>query len=213
MNKDIIRPALPEAMRHRFEELREAINIRLNEFTRIPEDEYFYELCYCLLTPQSKARAADAVVKILQKRRFAENSFDPTELLASPNNYIRFHNTKAWRLSAAKEQINAIRNLLSEGLTPKQERDWLTANIKGLGMKEASHFLRNIGRRGLAIIDRHIIKHLNYCGVEVEAGKIGSRRYYEEVERRWLEFCQDEGISIDEMDLLFWSAETGEILK
>ncbi|GAB1430713.1 N-glycosylase/DNA lyase [Ignavibacteria bacterium] len=213
MNKDIIRSALSEAMRRRFEELREAINTRLDEFARIPEDEYFYELCYCLLTPQSKARAADVVVKILQKRRFAENSFDPTEILASPNNYIRFHNTKARRLSAAKDQINAIRNLLSEGATPKRERDWLTANVKGLGMKEASHFLRNIGRRGLAIIDRHIIKHLNYCGIEVEAEKMGSRRYYEEVERRWLEFCDSAGITIDEMDLLFWSAETGEILK
>lgn len=207
------KPALGAAMRERYEELRGEIAERLGDFSRVPHEAYFYELCYCLLTPQSKARNAAAVVETLQKRGFAEQGFDPTELLAATEHYIRFHNVKAGRLLTARQQTGELRSLLSGQLSPQQERDWLVGNVGGLGMKEASHFLRNIGRRGLAILDRHIIKCLAACGIDVDAGRMGSRKYYEETERRWLDFCAAEAIPIDEMDLLFWSAETGEILK
>lgn len=206
-------PALPNVMRERYTSLRGAILKRLEDFSQVPAEAYFYELCYCLLTPQSKARNAAAVVDLLQIRGFKEKEFDPTELLAAPEHYIRFHNTKARRLLTVREQIGAVQSLLQEQRSPEQERAWLVEHIGGLGMKEASHFLRNIGRRGIAILDRHIIKHLGYCGIEIEPSRIAQRKYYQETESRWREFAASEGISIDEMDLLFWSAETGEILK
>lgn len=206
-------PALPTVMRERYKSLRGAILERLDDFSRVPAEAYFYELCYCLLTPQSKARNAAVVVDMLQIRGFEKKEFDPTELLAAPEHYIRFHNTKARRLLAAREQIGAVQSLLQAGHSPEQERAWLVEHIGGLGMKEASHFLRNIGRRGIAILDRHIIKHLGYCGVKIESDRIGQHKYYQEIERYWRDFAANEGISIDEMDLLFWSAETGEILK
>ncbi|MCK4265146.1 hypothetical protein KAW80_02185 [Candidatus Babeliales bacterium] len=33
-------------------------------------------------------------------------------------------------------------------------------NIKGIGYKEASHFLRNVGYNDVAIIDRHVLRFL-----------------------------------------------------
>ncbi len=204
---------LPTEMRLRYKTLQKEIEARLNDFASVQKEMWCYELCYCLLTPQSKARNADSVVRLLQSLNFEKHPFNAAAILASSEHYIRFHNTKARRILAMTEQIDAVKGLLASGLHPQEERMWLTANIVGLGMKESSHFLRNIGRRGLAIIDRHIIKHLNNCGIEADAKRIGNKKYYEDVENRWLNFCKLEGITIDEMDLLFWSAETGEILK
>ena len=94
-----------------------------------------------------------------------------------------------------------------------EKRILLVGTIDGMGMKEASHFLRNIGYCGLAILDRHILKHLVLCHVYDELPKIGSAKKYLEIEAMFSEFCDMFGIPIDEMDLLFWSYETGVILK
>jgi len=48
----------------------------------------------------------------------------------------------------------------------KDMREWLIRSIRGIGYKEASHFLRNIGLgENLAILDRHILKNLKFFGV------------------------------------------------
>jgi N-glycosylase/DNA lyase len=85
--------------------------------------------------------------------------------------------------------------------------------IPGLGLKESSHFLRNIGIRGLVILDRHILKHLKALKI---IGRIPAsltpKRYYA-IEKKWLKYSKEVGIPMDELDLLFWSMETGEIRK
>ena len=81
-------------------------------------------------------------------------------------------------------------------------------------MKEASHFLRNIGfGKEIAILDRHILKNLKRVGVIDEIPKTISRKKYLEMETKMSNFCNKIGISMAELDLLFWSEETGEILK
>jgi N-glycosylase/DNA lyase len=80
-------------------------------------------------------------------------------------------------------------------------------------MKEASHFLRNIGERNLAILDRHIFKHLKRLGVIKEIPRSVTKRRYLEIEKKWHKYANKIGILLDELDLLFWSMETGEIRK
>jgi N-glycosylase/DNA lyase len=80
-------------------------------------------------------------------------------------------------------------------------------------MKEASHFLRNIGVRGLAILDRHIFRHLIRLQVIRAMPKSLTKKRYLSIEKKWHRFADDVGISLDELDLLFWSMETGEIRK
>ena len=48
-----------------YDKNKEIIQSRLKEFSQIDEKEYFYELCFCLLTPGSKARQAEKVVNFL----------------------------------------------------------------------------------------------------------------------------------------------------
>jgi N-glycosylase/DNA lyase len=85
--------------------------------------------------------------------------------------------------------------------------------VDGIGMKEASHFLRNIGLRGLAIIDRHLLTNMVACGIFDEAPSVSTVSKYLDVEMRFAAYCEAIGIDMDEIDLLFWCAQTGHILK
>ncbi len=204
---------LPVKIRQRYNSFKNEIRKRLKELEAKNDIDIFYELCYCLCTPQSQAKNAFAVESILREKNFFLKSFNPNEILRDANHYIRFHNQKTKNLLEAKNQFSRILNLLMEEISANDKRLWLYRNIKGLGMKECSHFLRNIGYRGLAILDRHILKHLVLCGVYDEIPKITSITKYLEVETKFIILSKKVGINIDELDLLFWSYETGEILK
>jgi N-glycosylase/DNA lyase len=128
--------------------------------------------------------------------------------------YIRFHRTKAKHLMKLKEIFPTVLDLIAIGLPPLELRERLIKQVKGLGLKEATHFLRNIGKNGgLAILDRHILRNLKRCGVIKASPKSLTRKRYLSIERRFIEFSERVGIPIDELDLLFWSMETGEIRK
>ena len=94
-------------------------------------------------------------------------------------------------------------------------RDFFAANkgIKGIGYKEASHFLRNIGFKGYAILDKHILRSLNEFGIISSPDPPTSRSKYLEIEAKMKKFAQEINIDFDDLDLLLWSNRTGEILK
>ncbi len=92
--------------------------------------------------------------------------------------------------------------------------DALVRNIKGFGYKEASHFLRNIGMgKDIAILDRHILKNLKRYGAIKKIPSHMSTRQYLDIEDKARRFARKIRIPLDELDLLFWSRETGEIFK
>lgn len=196
-----------------YEERHQTIKGRLEEFRNVPTSEYFYELVYCLLTPQSSAVNAAKAVGVLKQRNFANNDINPAPLLHQKDFYIRFHHTKGRHLVGIKEQFPKIMHHLSNGIASTELREWLVENVKGIGYKEASHFLRNIGHRNLAILDRHILKNLVRNGTLRSIPKTLTRKRYLSLEKKFQRFSQKIGISLDELDLLFWSMETGEILK
>jgi len=189
------------------------ISARLADFAAVPPAGYFYELLYCLLTPQSTAVNAGKVVDILRENGFQATGFDPEPVLGSKQHYIRFHRTKAARLLEARERFDAIAARLAEGGPSSGVREWLVGNVNGLGWKEASHFLRNIGHRELAILDRHILKNLVAAGAMRSAPKAMTQKRYLAIERKFAALARATGIPMDELDLLFWSLETGQILK
>jgi len=160
----------------------DAIKERLREFANVPSREYFYELLYCLMTPQTSAESADRGVQQLRSRAFETEPIDPEPILRDKRNYIRFHKTKARHLLRMKQQFPT--------------------------------FLRNVGRNGgLAILDRHILRNLKRYGAVRSLPSSLSRKQYLRIERKFMKFAEEIGIPIDELDLLFWSMETGEIRK
>ena len=192
----------------------DAIKERLREFANVPSREYFYELLYCLMTPQTSAESADRVVQQLRSRAFETEPIDPEPILRDKRNYIRFHKTKARHLLRMKQQFPTVLNAIFNLTSPFDLREWLVKNVKGLVYKEATHFLRNVGRNGgLAILDRHILRNLKRYGAVRSLPSSLSRKQYLRIERKFMKFAEEIGIPIDELDLLFWSMETGEIRK
>lgn len=189
---------------------KEAIIKRLDDFKNVKNNELFYEMCFCLLTPQSTARGADRAIQVLKKMDFKNKDFNPSPYL---EHNIRFHNNKARYMIELKGKYNEIKNKLDSIKDNKEKRNFLVKNVKGLGLKEAAHYLRNTGHENLAILDRHILKNLNKLNVIEEVPKTLTSKKYFEIEDKFLEFSKKINIPIDHLDLLFWSMEAGEIFK
>ena len=186
------------------------IENRLNDFKQLNEEDLFYELCFCLLTPQSSARRADWCIQELKKKDFRNDGFDPTQILKQK---IRFHNHKGKYLLEIREKFSELKNELDKINDNKEKREFLVEKVKGIGLKEAGHFLRNTGHEDLAILDRHILKNLVKVKVIEELPKSLTKKKYFEIEEKFLEFSDKIKIPMDHLDLLFWSLETGEIFK
>ena len=208
------RTTLLKELKLRFRIHKKAIRARLADFQSVSPSDYFYELVYCLLTPQSSAAHAEQAVTLLSSAGFDTNNIDPEPFLRRKECYIRFHRTKSRYLLRMKEQFPIIAIKLSEPVLSFELREWLVKNVTGLGYKESSHFLRNIGKNdGLAILDRHILRNLNHLGLIDSIPKSIGRKQYLEIEQRFSNCATMFGIAFDELDLLFWSMETGEIRK
>ncbi len=202
-----------EELQAEFATCRAVIRQRLSEFRTVRRSDYFFEMAYCILTPQSSATHAAAAIDALR----ALDRWDDHDLLARTlarkESYIRFHRTKATHLAEAHLQFPEIDSRLQDSQEGYELRSWLVANVRGLGWKEASHFLRNIGYRNLAILDRHILRNLQRHGVLSSLPKTMTRKNYLAIEERFALFSEHVGMTLDELDLLFWSRETGQILK
>lgn len=198
-----------------YKEKQNEIEKRLNgfrEISRKSDAEIFSELVFCILTPQSKAHMCDkAVKKLLSSKAIFGKAGEIKKHLKSK---VRFHNTKAKHIVKARQLLNdgGIKDKLAG--SPAEIREWLVENVYGLGYKEASHFLRNVGiGEELAILDRHVMKNLVKYGVIDTIPKSMTRKQYMEIEERMKEFADAIGIPLAHLDLLFWSHETGEIFK
>ena len=186
------------------------IKSRLGDFSRVKREDYFYEACFCILTPQSSARQAWKCILELKKGDFFNKDINPVNYL---KNKIRFHNNKSKYLLELKDKWNLISKKINEIKDSKELREFLVKNVKGWNYKESSHFMRNIGFRNLAILDRHILKNLNKLNVIQEIPKTLTKKKYLEIEEKFKDFSSKISIPMDELDLLFWSLETGEIFK
>ena len=172
--------------------------------------DHFYELCFCLLTPQSNAYKCDACIQILKDKDFINGEFRIEDILQK---HTRFYRNKSKYLILMKTTKDTLFGELSQIKSPRSKREYLVNNVKGLGMKESSHFLRNIGERNLAILDRHILKNLAKLNVIKEVPKYLTKDKYFEIEEKFMKFSKDINIPMDELDLLFWSVETGKVFK
>ena len=203
-----------------YEERKEIIKNRLNYFkTVINEDEkrLFAELCFCLLTPQSKAKICDAAIQNLVKTNllYTGSEDDIKDYLIG----VRFNNNKAKYIIEARKLFTEndelkVRKKIVKFSSPWEIRNWLVENVNGLGLKESAHFLRNIGiYENLTILDRHILKNLNEYKVIEEIPNPLTKKQYLKIEKKFLEFSKEVGIPTEELDLLFWSEQTGEVFK
>ncbi|NQU80678.1 MAG: N-glycosylase/DNA lyase, partial [Bacteroidetes bacterium] len=158
------------------------------------EKRLFQELAFCLLTPQSKAENAwKTIIKLTENNKLFEAN---TSSISDDLNLVRFRNNKASYLVEAREIFfnnpKGIRETLSEFTSVSEKRKWLNNNIKGYGLKESSHFLRNIGFvEDIAILDRHILKNLKKFNVINQIPKSIPEKKYFQIESQMKKFSNE----------------------
>jgi N-glycosylase/DNA lyase len=190
------------------DDIKNAREIFKNNFRSIKTDEeIFYQLCFCICTPQTTFKNNTKVVAELKERNFYAWRFggydwqrDLEEILKP----VRFYRNKAKWLTEAKKNFGYIIDIVGRKFTNCEKRDWLVKNIKGFGMKTASHFLRNLGAKDLAIIDTHILKYL-FSKDLITSPKAKLTKYeYECVEIFLRDDAQARGMSLAEFDIVLW---------
>ena len=195
-------------------EIKKIIDSRTKEFSELgkkPINEIFKEMCFCLLTANFSAQGG---IKIQKEINNGFLTLSETELAKKLSELgHRFPNARAKYIFLARQKINDLRKILENERDELKVREWLVKNIKGYGYKESAHFLRNIGHRNLAILDRHILKNLVKLKVIDEVPKSLTPKVYFEIEEKFKRFSEEADIPMDELDLLFWSMEAGEVFK
>ena len=204
-----------------YRNVRPLIEKRLTEFRIMWEkgDDYamFKEFIFCLLTPQSKAKICWDAVERMEQRSLLMNG-DYREILECLEG-VRFKNKKAdyiinSRAIFLENGMPRVKPIISGFKSPEEARDFLVKDVKGMGYKEASHFLRNIGcGENLAILDRHILKNLKFLGKIKDIPQSISRKIYMELENLFLRTAEELDIPPAHLDLLLWFKESGEVFK
>ena len=216
-------PARPSTKKlvSEYKKLRPAIRKRLGEFKllhKATDEKIFSELSYCIFTANANALRCDEAVKELARKNLLLAG-DARQIRPVIKGRVRFHNKKADYLVRARKLFKRGASIDIKGALKADDifkvREWLVGNIKGFGYKEASHFLRNIGLgRDMAILDRHILKNLERYGVINKIPpSLGSKRVYLEIEKKMKGFSEKTGIPLEDMDLIFWSMQTGFVFK
>ncbi len=176
----------------------------------------FSELCFCLLTANSSASMGIRIQAKLGDEGFMNLSFeDLTEVFRKHGH--RFPEQRASRILEVRQRWDEIRGLLKDHKDSKQIRYLLADSkssfkVKGFGYKEASHFLRNLGKKDLAIIDRHIYRFLVENRLFEEVKTLTPKRYLE-AERVLEKVAKTLGISLAELDLYIFYIKTKKVLK
>ncbi len=195
------------------------IKKRLRKFRDLydsKDENIFAELCFCLLTPQSRAVYCDKAIKDLERKGLLLKG--SKRIIKTQLKRVRFPNNKASYLIAARRIFRNGQNFDIKSKLNTDDifktREWFVANVKGLGYKEASHFLRNIGLgKDIAILDVHILRNLNKYGVIKKIFPLATKKAYLNIENKMRAFSQRIKIPLEELDLLFWSIEAGFIFK
>jgi N-glycosylase/DNA lyase len=214
-------PVTLDSIRAAHRERGDAIRARLAEFRAVWEcsndERLFEELAYCIFTAGASARMGLRSVEAARPWLKDATRDQLTQVLLGRHRYPA---ARAGYIVATREFLRddcglRLRERLESFADPMERRDWVARSkgVKGIGYKEASHFLRNIGLRGYAILDKHILRCLHEVGVLDSPLPPANRARYLATETRLRQFADEQRIDFDELDLVLWSMKTGEILK
>ncbi|MEM2740151.1 MAG: N-glycosylase/DNA lyase [Candidatus Bathyarchaeia archaeon] len=192
----------------------EKVELRMEGFRRLgrlgSDKDLFSELCFCILTARSNA---ERCIRIQEE--VGEGFLTlPEDVLAKELKRLghRYPYVRARYIVEARRHLNKLRWLIDCFDSGMEARYWLIENVMGLGYKEASHFLRNVGFEDVAIIDFHILNLLAKYGI-IERPRTLTPRRYREIESMLRVIASKLNVSLGELDLYLWYIETGKILK
>jgi len=194
------------------------INKKLKEFKSFQNSDsntIFKEMVFCIFAANSSAKMGLLAQELLSP---ILNTGTLEDYKNTVYKKVRFYNLRSEYLFYNKKIIeqnnNNIWNIINHYREPLQKRIHIKNTFKGFGLKESSHFLRNIGFKKYAIIDKHVINTLKEFSIlpkETKAPK--STQEYYQIEKIIKDFAKDNNFDIDALDLALWSYKTGKIIK
>ena len=194
-------------------EIKNLISSRIKEFSQIKNssiNNIFRELCFCIMTANC---GAEKCIEIHEKINEGFNYLSQDQLTEKFKEFgYRFPNIRSKYITEAIEFKEELENIIKSREQETDIRDWLVKNIKGLGYKEASHFLRNIGYKNYAIVDFHIVDLLVKYNL-IKKPKTMTKRKYLEIEGILQDLGMEVALNLAELDLYLWYMETGKVLK
>jgi len=201
-------------------DVKNLVDKRLKEFSSFQNksnESVFAELCFCILTANSKALTAISIQKEVGIKGFLTYSQQKLSNIIRTNKH-RFHNNKSKYIVEARQHKNIKKELqkIIKKHTYKEQcdaREYIVKNIKGLGYKEASHFLRNIGYFNLSILDRHILNLMVDNKILKEKPKTLTKKTYFSIENKFKKIASDLKMNEAELDFYMWYLKTNKILK
>ena len=183
------------------------------------------ELVACILGSQVRHEMAASALERLEKAQLlndswwsgSRNSFKSKvfDVLSGRKLHVqakwcyRFPKVRTQQLAKARDAIaeRSLSERLFEIYDPKILRQQLVKDISGLGPKQASMFLRNIGRSyDLAIIDTHVLRFMNVKNLLCRKNiNISTVKAYERAERIVVNYAEELGYPVGYMDWAIWA--------
>lgn len=193
--------------------LQREVKNKLKEFEKnknLSLDEKFFELCFCIMVANNNLKRTLKIWKFLKKEKiflkYSKNelSYKLKEL------GLRFYNKRGEFIIYARRKKRKIEEIL-KFKDLKKIREHMALEFKGIGFKEASHFLRNIGYKDFAILDRHILKILKKFEILNEIPKNLSKKKYLKIEKTLEKFAKKLNISQAELDIYLFYLDSRTI--
>jgi len=196
--------------------VRKVVKQRMREFqgTR-SEDSYrwFEELVFCILTAYSSAEVGLRCVKALKEKNHIFRGSKGMVRKTLEEAGHRFALRRAEYIVLAREGSSELKeNVLRMG-NAMEARGWLVKGFKGIGWKEGSHFLRNVGFLDVAILDRHVLRVMTEHGLIKEEAKSLSKKKYLAYENILRKVSSELRMPLGELDLYLWYMKTKTIRK
>ena len=194
-------------------DLKKLVDQRMKEFEAVGRSDdsgIFSELCFCILTANFTAERGIMIQKAIGTGFLTLDEKSLAKKLKALGH--RFPNARARYIVDARKHAKGLKAKIFSFKDMLLLREWIVKNIKGLGYKEASHFLRNIGFKDFAIIDFHIVDFLVKFDMVDEPKSLTPKKYIE-IENVLRKIGKAMDHNLAELDLYLWYCETGKVLK
>jgi len=198
------------------------------DWKRMHETTLWKQLCLCILSSNVNFESAQSALNHLTKNGFLNNEFilgkksshkiiacELAKPLYKPQKKdgtlrkYRFPTVRSKNIVDAAFLIYgegySLRHILKGVNSEIDARNFIAQNISGLGLKESSHFLRNIKfSTSLAIIDVHIVSFLEDLGLILFDNKVISKVEYLLLERLMQKISELNGMNLSILDNAIW---------
>jgi len=195
------------------------------------ENKLLSELVLCILSSQEKYEVALAIMKSLQKEntlRIPKNRLDfkdtasriknilkkPVTFQFNGKNYsrrLRFYTKKAKYINGTLENIYlnklTIKEILNQEDCINETRKNIINYSLGIGPKQASMFLRNIGYYSeFAVLDKHVLDYMRLMGlISISGVSFSSILVYQKIENKLKSYADSYKVNLLHLDLAIWT--------